>query len=95
MLLELMQDWYKEEHYPPEAKDIHDDCIQLEYKILGSRRWGNDIKVIYQLNDEFIAVEDVEPATEMQDWGDYGDPQIYCVKPEVKLVEVTEYNKVF
>lgn len=28
----------------------------------------------YKRGDELVLVEDVEPATEEQDWGDYGPP---------------------
>lgn len=58
---------------------------------IDSVRWGEVKEWIFTKGGEYVAVRDVEPATEMQDWGDYGEPEIYTVVP--KVVETTVYVK--
>lgn len=86
-LVEKLKEWYENETTPP-----HNMIEGVEYvteKALEKKRWGVMTRYIYRDGDDYAAVEDVSPATEMQDWGDYGDPEIY----EVEAVEVvtTEY----
>jgi len=94
-LVEMLKEWYKENSYPPDGPELDDDIEQVSYKVLDSgQRWGNNIQVVYKdnLTNAYVAVYDVEPATEMQDWGDYGDPEIALVEPyEVTTVK---YRKV-
>jgi len=87
-LIDDLRDWYKEESYPPSAWDI-DDVEQIAYEVIDdSPRWGNVVQIVYKRGDELAAVEDIEPATEMQGWGDYGEPEIYKVSPvEVKTIK--------
>lgn len=87
-LLEELTKWYEEESYPPDGPELGDDVVQVAYERLGSRRWGEDIQITYHDGKDYVAVRDVEPATEMQDWGDYGKPEIYPVKPvEIKIIK--------
>lgn len=104
-LLADIQGWYRSAHYPPDGPDLDQELVedkwvnkgtdteQISWKVLDtSGRWGNQIEVIYQRGNELVGVYDMEPATEMQDWGDYGDPEIVPV--EAVTVTVTEYKKV-
>lgn len=90
-LIDDVREYYKSASYPPMGGEV--DAKQISYEVIDdSPRWGDVIQVVYERGDEIVAVEDVEPATEMQDWGDYGDPTIYEAKPQV--VTVTKYVKV-
>lgn len=105
-LIDDLKKWYEENSYPPEGGELdevlvdgkwlnipHQETKQIAYEIVDSTaRWGNSIEVIYKRDDEYAAVSDIEPATEMQSWGDYGKPEIYAVKPVE--VTVTKYVKV-
>jgi len=88
-LLSDIQKWYEEEAYPPDGSF---GAVQVAYEYGDSRRWGQEFTAVYERDGEFVAVSDVEPATEMQDWGDYGEPDIYEVRPVE--VTVTKYEKV-
>lgn len=104
-LLDDVKHWYTLESYPADGPELDmeevggewvskdTDTEQVSYKVIDdSPRWGDRIQVVYKRGDELVAVQDVRPATEMQDWGDYGDPDIF----EVKAVEVTvtKYERV-
>lgn len=105
-LIEDINEWYESESYPPDDSDLDhywDDeakksvsrgttTEQVQRNVISGRRWGNDIEIVYKRGDEYVAVYDVEPATEMQDWGDYGPPEIVTVKPYE--FTVTRYKKV-
>lgn len=92
-LLEALKDWYKDESYPADGPELGEGVKQVSYEIVDdSPRWGSVIQVVYTDGENFVAVQDVEPATEMQDWGDYGDPEIFEVRPVE--VTVTKYEKV-
>lgn len=99
-LLEDVEEWFDSAEYPPSGRELDwvpegatTSTKMVRREILDdSLRWGNLIRVVYQRGDEYVAVEIVEPATEMQDWGDYGDPEIYEVRPVE--VTVTKYEKV-
>lgn len=91
-LIDRLRDWYKDESYPPGGSELGDGVERVSYEIKDSLRWGNQILVVYRLGEQFVGVSDVEPATEMQDWGDYGDPEIYEVKP-VQVI-TTKYERV-
>lgn len=93
-LIEAIRKWYEYEKSPPDGSDLLEGCKMVEYERNGSVRWGEQIRVIYKHGNEYVAVEDVEPATEMQGWGDYGEPTIYPVIAVDKQVTVTEYQKV-
>lgn len=89
-LLEDVKAWYEDESYPPAGHDLdygkETTTKEVAYEVVDdSPRWGNKVQIVFKRGNELVAVEDVEPATEMQDWGDYGDPDIYEAKP----VEVT------
>lgn len=105
-LIDDVRAHYQAESYPPDGPDLDYDYVdgnwakrtdgvetrQISYEVIDdSPRWGDVIQAVYQRGDEIVAVEDVAPATEMQSWGDYGDPTIYEAKPEV--VTITKYVK--
>jgi hypothetical protein len=88
-LLEDIEKWYEGASYPPTCKDV--DAEKISFKYLDSLRWGTLVEIVYKRGDEYVMVSDVEPATEMQSWGDYGEPEI---SPAVPIeVTVTEYVK--
>lgn len=106
-LIEDIKRHYEHESYPPDGLDIDYELVggkwvernhgveteQVSYEVIDdSPRWGDVIQAVYKRGDELVAVEDVEPATEMQNWGDYGPPQIYPVR--AVEVTVTKYEKV-
>ena len=85
-LLEEIKEYYASgEACPPfdEFENVHTEPLE-------TLRWGTMTQWVFKDGDEYVAVKDVEPATEMQDWGDYGSPEIYPVKP----VEVTRVKYV-
>jgi len=101
-----LQEWYKSNSYPPDGPELDEtydadedtwvekgtDTEQVSWEVVDtSGRWGNRIEVVYKRGDELVAVYDMEPATEMQDWGDYGAPEIVEVE-EIK-VTVTKYQR--
>lgn len=92
-LLEDLKQYYADgNHYPPEGDEFEPEAEQVAWNVIDdSPRWGNVIQAVYKRGDELVAVQDVEPATEMQDWGDYGEPRIYPVM--AKQVTVTKYVK--
>lgn len=87
-----LKDWYKDESYPPDGPEI--DAKLVDEKDLSNARWGTWFQNVYKRGDEFVAVKDCRPATEMQDWGDYGAPEIYFVRPHTETIIVTKYEKV-
>lgn len=106
-LIEDLKKWYEGNNYPPEGEELDEtydpetktfsdngtETEQVSWKVVDSTaRWGNSIEVVYKRADEYAAVYDVEPATENQSWGDYGDPEIVVVEPYE--VTVTKYRKV-
>ena len=104
-LIDDLKKWYEDNSYPPEGEELDEVLVdgewvtvegqeteKISYEIVDSAaRWGNSIEVIYKRGEEYAAVSDIEPATEMQSWGDYGKPEIYSVKPVE--VTVTKYVK--
>lgn len=85
-LIEKIQDWYTEESSPPYL-----DGVELvSEEIVDTARWGNVTEFIFRENNEYVMVRAVAPATEMQGWGDYGDPDIHEVEPYE--VTVTKYR---
>lgn len=93
ILIKKLNEWYEEESSPPMRDDIY-DVEPVAVVFIEEKRWGTLYEWIYKLGDDevYAAVADVEPATEMQDWGDYGEPSIYPV--EAYQVTVTKYRKV-
>lgn len=89
-LLEDLKDYYTEEKSPPEGPEVDAELVHSEYT--DSLRWGLAFTNVYKRGDEYVAVEDVEPATEMQDWGDYGEPNLVQVYPA--QVTITKYRRV-
>ena len=89
-LIEDLKDWYGEESYPPDGPEVNASQVSHEY--LDSQRWGTTFEVVYKRDDEYAAVRDVEPATEEQEWGAYGEPEIYEVEPYE--VVTTRYREV-
>lgn len=103
-LLDDIKGWYNEESYPPDGPELDQDFVDGKWvgkgtetklvsnEMLDTLRWGTSFVNVYKRGDEYVAVKDVRPATEMQDWGDYGEPEVYAVRP----VEVTtiKYEKV-
>ena len=105
-LLEDLKAWYEEESYPPEGPELDQEYVDgnwvnkdtttvlVDEIDLDSARWGTWFVNVYQRGDEYVAVRDCRPATEMQDWGDYGEPEIYVVEPRTETVVKTFYDKV-
>lgn len=106
-LMDSIKEHYKEASYPPEGPDL--DYVKndegkwvegdTETELVSSEdrselRWGTSFENVYKRGDEYVAIQDVRPATEMQDWGDYGEPDIYVVKPRVETIVKTFYDKV-
>lgn len=104
-LLEDLNKWYEDEHYPPDGPELDQEFVdgkwqdkgteteQVSYEVIDdSPRWGDRIQAVYKRDDVFMAVQDVRPATEEQDWGDYGAPDIFEVAPV--RVTITKYEKV-
>lgn len=89
-LVEDLQKWYEDNSYPPEGEDVSAEQVSYE-KTGGYARWGEPILVVYKRGEELVGVYDVEPATERQDWGDYGTPEIVPV--EEYEVKVTKYQR--
>ena len=88
---ELLRD-LQEHYYHESAPPIYSDYDSFEFvgeETLSEARWGTWKQWVFKAADAevYAAVKDVQPATEMQDWGDYGAPEIYLVEPvEVKTV---------
>lgn len=72
------------------------DCVLLDDEIVDTSRWAVIHEAVYlrktiagreplTFSDEYVRVTYKEPATEYQDWGDEGEPDIVEVVP----VEVT------
>ena len=78
-LLDRLKEWYADGETSPPMWDSEFHLLDVEW--LDDLRWGTRKRWIFRDGEEFVAVEDVEPATEMQDWGDYGEPEIYEVEP--------------
>lgn len=106
-LLDAVNRWYEEEKYPADGPEL--DYIQndegawvkgdtqtelVSSEDHGDVRWGTVFINVYKRGDEYVAVQDVRPATEMQDWGDYGKPEIYPVTPRTETIVKTYYDKV-
>lgn len=92
-LLEDLKEWYKSNSYPPDGPELGEAGAELvSEEDLSTLRWGTNFQNVYRRGDEFVALSDVRPATEYQDWGDYGEPEFYAVKP-VEIVKV-KYVKV-
>ena len=106
-LIEDIKQHYEHESYPPEGSDLDYDYVdgkwirrldgvetkRVSYEIIDDTpRWGDVIQVVLQRGDELVAIKDVKPGTELQDWGDYGDPEIYPVK--AVQITVTKYERV-
>lgn len=105
-LLESIKTHYEHESSPPEGPDLDYVLVdgkwvkgETETELVSEEdrselRWGTSFRNVYKRDDVYIAVEDVRPATEMQDWGDYGEPEIFEVTPREEVVTVTHYDKV-
>jgi len=90
-LLEDIQKHYEDSSYLPIDDVDYDE--EVAYERNGSLRWGTQIRVILRRGEEYVAIEDVEPATENQGWGDYGEPNIYNVVPRTETRVITRYVK--
>lgn len=86
-LIEDIKDWYKDETYPPDTSEFE----LVSQEDVSEARWGTHFVNVYHREGEYVAVADVRPATEMQDWGDYGEPDIYPVEPKTETKVVTTY----
>jgi hypothetical protein len=107
-LLEDVRTWYKNQNYPPDGPELDSfwdedsqkwvekgtETILVSKEDHGELRWGTSFINVYKRDDELVAVQDVRPATEMQDWGDYGEPEIYPVKERTETIVKTFYDKV-
>lgn len=105
-LFEDVQKHYEDAHYPPDGPDLDLEYVDGQWvnkgtettlvskKDLDQARWGTWFANVYKRGDEYVQVKDCRPATEMQDWGDYGDPEISLVEPHTKTITVTEYKEI-
>jgi len=104
-LVEDIRLHYTEEKSPPDGPDLDYELVdgqwvkkdtetrQVSYEVVDDTpRWGDLIQVVFERDGTYVAVQDVRPGTEYQDWGDYGDPSIFEVEPY--NVTVTKYKKV-
>lgn len=89
-LIDELKAWYEDESYPPQNEI--DGVKQVSFEYTESHRWGTGFVAVYTDGKAFAAVADVKPATEMQDWGDYGEPEIYPVEPYTETI--IKYRKV-
>lgn len=87
-LIDDISQWYENGEVCPPGEDFN----LIAEETLGEKRWGLLKQWVFERDGEYVAVEDVEPATEMQEWGDYGEPKFYPVEPYE--VTVTKYRKV-
>ena len=78
-LIEDIKNHYEDSSCPPYDGDFEEETELVCEEFLGKHRWGSTKQWVYKRGDAYVAVRDVEPATEMQDWGDYGAPEIYPV----------------
>jgi hypothetical protein len=104
-LMDSIKEHYESEHYPPDGPDL--DYVQVDgewvkgdtvTELVSSEdrselRWGTSFQNVYKRGDELVAVLDVRPATEMQNWGDYGEPEIYPVTERTETIVKTFYDK--
>lgn len=105
-LLEDIKKHYETDNYPPDGPDldyveVDGDWVKGETKTelvseedLDQARWGTWFANVYKRGDEYVQVKDCRPATEEQDWGDYGEPKFAIVRPETKTITITEYKEV-
>lgn len=91
-LLDDINKWYESTPSPPTGPAISAEQVYFEY--LETMRWGIIFEAVYRRDDEYVRIADVEPATEGQDWGDHGPPEIEQVVPVVEIVETTKYVSV-
>ena len=84
------------EYYEEDSSPVYDEVYcELVEEIEGDRlRWGQQVTWILERDGEYVAVDDVAPATEMQSWGDYGKPDIYHVKKREEKVVKTFWDRV-
>lgn len=104
-LLESIKAHYEEENSPPDGPDLDYVLVDGEWvkgetetelvseEDVSELRWGTSFINVYKRGEEYIAVRDVRPATENQDWGDYGEPDIYPVTPRTETIIKTFYDK--
>jgi hypothetical protein len=94
-LLEDLKKWYEDANYPPDGGDLdygqNTETELVSEEDLDQARWGTWFQNVYKRGDELIALVDCRPATENQDWGDYGEPTFYPVRAEA--VTVIKYVK--
>jgi hypothetical protein len=88
-LLDDIREYYEDASYPPDGSEVDAELVSEEDN--DQARWGTWFTNVYKREDEYVAVTDVRPATEMQDWGDYGKPEIKLVTPVVKTVQTITY----
>lgn len=95
-LVDDIRKYYEDNSYPPEGDEFEPEAEQISWEVIDSAaRWGNTIQVVYKRGDELVAVGDIEPATENQDWGDYGAPSIYPVEAvEMTVIRYKEIKNV-
>jgi len=88
-LIEDVKNYYKGTSFPsPPIYDEWDDTELVGEEVLDSLRWGNLTQWTLRRGDEYVSIKDVAPATENQNWGDYGEPTIYEVVPVEKTITI-------
>jgi hypothetical protein len=98
-LLQEITDWFAgTTKWPGGLEDDIDNITLVEDKIVDTGRWSVIHDAVYVRKlvhtvepeitylDEYVGVRYREPATEMQDWGDEGPPDIYALEPYEETV---------
>lgn len=74
------------------------DCRMVDTEVHDERRWYNIKHTVFEQYDEtttnysYVLVEHCEPATELQEGGDFPEPEVFAVEPYI--VEVVKYRPV-
>lgn len=95
-LLEDLTEYGKTMTYPDPIGDGI-DCAFVDDYIVDTSRWSIIHEAIYlrktivnhnplEFEDEYVMMVYREPATESQDWGDEGEPELYHVRPVEETV---------
>lgn len=67
--------------------------VLVEDEIVDTSRWSIIHTAVYKRDEEYVGVDYHEPATESQNWEDWGAPDVYPVHPEVITVTVTKFTR--
>lgn len=77
--------------YPDSYTDIIEGAEIVRREYLDSLRWANILEAVIKRGDEYVAVRVMEPATEMQEWGQYGANDVWVFEVVPKEVTTVKY----